>query len=234
VSNTWNDVPDPRDGRDLTCDTCQVKAEERVWRHIAEGHASNPEEPWDEWLTPTGLADRFRGQWQLGSTDEDRQATLAEVSVIVEGEAKECLRVPLAVLYDESPPPEGSKPSKWHEAWSLVLPAGALLVIESRPTGGAMQSCYFKKRVCRQKNPTARWRVLVQLLTLTYAERQADGCWRAREIFSRGDYTVVRIRFCHEASWSLDQNHPDPWELIVDPFHPPPAAPLGLVPRRSC
>jgi hypothetical protein len=237
VSTIWNEVPDPRDGRDLTCDICQVEAEERVWRHISEGHTSSRDdsenERWDEWL-PTGLADRFRRQWQLGSTDDERRDTVAEVSAVVEREAKECLRVPLAVLYDEALPPEGSKPSKWHEAWSLVLPSGALLVIRSQSAGGSLVNCYFKGEVCRELDPMARWRVLARILASTYAERQPDGSWKARELSPRGAVTFVRVRFRDLTSWCLDHNLDAPWELIPDPYPPPAPPPLALVPRRPC
>jgi hypothetical protein len=238
LSNTWNDVPDPRDGRDLTCDTCQEEAEERVCRHIGEKHACDSEadqnKRWDEWLTPSGLADRFRRVWRDICPDEERQTTVAEVSAIVEQEAKECLRVPLAVLYDEYPPPRGGKPSKEQEAWSLVLRSGALLVIQTRPAGGSLESCYFKKEVCREQALVARWRVLARILVSGYAERQADGSWKPKEMGSRGAATFVRVRFRSWTRWCLDGNHEAPWELIPDPYYPPAAPPLALGPRRPC
>jgi hypothetical protein len=116
----------------------------------------------------------------------------------------------------------------------MALPCGALLAVHSTPAGGEVHSCYFKGRVCRERNPCNRWRVLVRLLTLTHAERKADGTWNARAMTNRDNITVVAIRFCTRSSWCLDRNDPTPWERIADPYYPPAGPPRKLGPRRSC
>jgi hypothetical protein len=229
--NTWNDVPDPRDDSAPGATSCTVEVSESVWRKISTKHAADGSQPWGELLGER--MEPFRGLWAVGVTEVERYTTLAGVSAKVEEEAKRCLRVPLAVLYGEFPPP----PTKGapRGAWSLVLPCGALLAVHSNAAGGEVHSCYFKGKVCRERNPRERWRVLASLLTRTYAERGDDGTWKAREMARRDDVTVVGIRFRTRGTWRLDRNHPTPWELIPDPYHPRPVAPARkLSPRRSC
>jgi hypothetical protein len=235
VTTKWNDVPDPRD-EDRPCSgVCQVFAEERAWRHIVEEHLSDRREPWDEWLTPA-LAARFRNAWQRGSTDEGRAATLEEVSVIVEREAKTCLGVPLALLYDsyQPPPPGGRSPAQ--ETWNLVLPAGALLVARSHHEGGELRTCYFKGSACRATDARQRWRALVRELVLCYAERRADGMLvppQPGRLFAEGEDTRSRVRFRTAASWYLDGCHAEPWQVMPNPWPLPPPAPVHrLGPRH--
>jgi hypothetical protein len=110
-----------------------------------------------------------------------------------------------------------------------------LLAVHSTPAGGEVHSCYFKSKVCRERDPRNRWRMLAGLLTLAYAERLADGTWRAREMAGREDTTVLSIRFRVPSSWCLNRNDSTPWERIPDPYHPPPAAaPRKLGRRRHC
>jgi hypothetical protein len=213
-----------------------VLAEERAWRHIVEEHVADGREPWDEWLTPA-LATRFRKAWQAGSTDEDRTTTMREVSVIVEAEAKTCLKVPLALLYDSyQPPPPGGR-SRPQETWNLVLPAGALLVVRSRPEGGAMRTCYFKGSASRATDARQRWRSLVRELLLCYAHRQDDGTLvppEAGTLFGQGEDTRGRIRFRTQATWYLEGHHTEPWRAMPNPWPLPPPPPHAhrLAPRR--
>jgi hypothetical protein len=213
-----------------------VVVEERTWRHIVEEHVADGREPWDEWLTAATAA-RFRAAWQVGSTDEARAATLGEVSVIVEGEAKVCLRVPLAILYDnfQPPPPGGRSPPQ--ETWNLVLPAGALLVVRSRPEGGAVRTCYFKGSARRATDARQRWRGLVRELLLCYAHRREDGTLVPPEpgvLFAEGEETRGRVRFRTPATWYLDGSHAEPWRVMPNPWPlpPPPAPAHRLGPRR--
>lgn len=237
MSNLWSDVPDPRPD-DAPCSrVCQVEVSVNVWRKIATKHATGMKDPaekvlWGEWLDEPRPG-RFCGLWELDVSDADRTATLTRVSGIVENAAKRCLGVPLAVVYGEFPrPPAKGNP---RDAWSLVLPSGALLAVHSTLAGGEVRSCYFKSAVCRARLPTNRWRVLAELLTLTYAERSPAGTWVPKEMAVRDDTTIVGIRFRTAASWRLDRNHSAPWELIPDPYHPPTAAaPRKLRPRQPC
>jgi hypothetical protein len=231
MSSTWTDVPDPRDDSAPCTRNCLVEISDAIWRKIATKHVTDLTQPWGELLGEWAV--RFRGLWEMGVTEETRGAVLTSVSGRVEDEAKRCLRVPLAVLYGEFPPP----PAKGHprDAWSLVLPCGALLAVHTSPSGGEVHSCYFKNTACRERNPHNRWRRLASLLTRTYAEQHTDGTWKARDMSQRDDVIAVRIRFRNPATWCLDQKHPTPWELISDPYHPPPAgAARKLGPRRPC
>jgi hypothetical protein len=238
MTTTWDDVPDPR-GDERTCSgRCRVVAEDRAWRHIVEEHvAAGREPPWDEWLSPD-LARRFRAAWQLGTTDEQRTQTIRDVSVIVEKEAKACLGIPLALLFDnyQSPPPGGH--SRPQETWNLVLPAGALLVVRSRPEGGAVTTCYFKRAACHATDPGQRWRTLVRDLLQTYARRQPDGTFVPGDrggLIRRGDVeTRGGVRFRTPTTWCLDGRQPEPWRTMPNPWPGPrpPEPPRRLGPRR--
>jgi hypothetical protein len=235
---TWKDVPDPRDDTCPCVARCEVTVEERTWRHIAERHVVPGVEPWDEWVSPA-IASRLRKLWSLGTSEEERQSTIVAIASVVEEDAKKCLNVPLGLMYDDYQPPAPGRPSKAQETWGLVLPSGAYLVVRSRPAGGEVRSCYFKGVVCREADPTRRWRRLIQNLLLTYAKVNSDGTVcpldRLETVVSDGNYRA-RIRFRTEATWRLDGKSRRPWDSMTDPWRPtappaPPATPLR--PRRS-
>jgi hypothetical protein len=235
---TWTDVPDPRDDLNPCVARCEVSVEERTWRHIAENHVIPGGEPWDQWLTPP-LAGRYRRLWSRGSTDGDRKATLAEVGLIVEGEMKRCLGVPLGMVYDDYQPPAGGRPSRPQETWGLVLPSGAFLVVRSRPAGGEVRTCYFNGVACRATDPGQRWRSVAENLLLTYARVQPDGTFVPPDppaSFPTNGGMRRRVRFRTATSWSLDGTKRRPWDAIPDPWKAPaPAAPpaVKLRPRRT-
>jgi hypothetical protein len=236
---TWTDVPDPRDDTNPCVARCEVTVEERTWRHIAEGHVVPGGEPWDEWLSPA-LAGRYRRLWSPGNTPGDRENTLAEVGVIVEGEMKRCLAVPLGVVYDDYQPPLASGgPSRPQETWGLVLPSGAFLVVRSRPAGGEVRTCYFKGIACRTSDPAQRWRRVAENVLLTYAKVQPDRTFvppAPLDMFEADGGIRLRVRFRTVASWSLDGTQVRPWDAIPAPWKTPtPVAPpaLTLRPRRS-
>src|SRR5205823_8431963 len=119
-------------------------------------------------------------------------------------EGKQCLDVPLALLFDNYQPPQPGRPSRAQETWNLVLPAGALLVVRSRPEGGSVTSCYFKGEACRATDPRQRWRALVRALLLLYAKVQPDRTLVApdpTEAFSEGKEMRARVRFRTLATW---------------------------------
>jgi hypothetical protein len=237
MTTTWDDVPDPRDDEHTCSGRCRVSAEDHAWRHIVEKHVAAGREPWDEWLSPD-LARRFRVAWQLGTTDEERTQTIRDVSVIVEEEARACLGIPLALLFDHYQQPAPGKPSRPHETWNLVLRAGALLVVRSRPDGGTMTTCYFKRAACRATDPCQRWRTLVRDLLQTYARRQPDGTFVAgdrRDLIRRGEgETHGGVRFRTPTTWCLDGRKPEPWRTMPNPWPVPrpPDTPRRLGPRR--
>jgi hypothetical protein len=235
---TWKDVPDPRDDTCPCVGRCEITVEERTWRHIAERHVMSGVEPWDEWLS-SPVAGRFRKSWSVGFSDQERQNTLVAVAAAVETDVKQCLNVPLGLLYDDYQPPAPSRPSKAQETWGLVLPCGAYLVVRSRPAGGEVRTCYFKGVVCREADPTQRWRRLTQNVLLTYARVNPDGTFCSPD---RLDTVVpdgglrARIRFRTEATWRLDCKSRKPWESMTDPWRPPPPPgppATALRPRRT-
>jgi hypothetical protein len=235
---TWSDIPDPRDDTCPCVARCEVTVEERTWRHIAERHVMSGIEPWDDWLSPA-VAGQLRKSWLLGLSDEQWKHTLVTVAATVETDIKQCLNVPLSLLYDDYQPPALSRPSKAQETWGLVLPCGAYLVVRSRPTGGELRTCYFKGVVCREADPTQRWRRLVQHVLLTYAKLNSNGVFsppdRLHTVVSNGNFRA-RIRFCTESTWTLDGTSRKPWDGMTDPWRPPPppAPPATtLRPRRT-
>jgi hypothetical protein len=217
---------------------CEVTIEERTWRHITEGHVMSGGEPWDEWLSPA-IAGRLRTLWSPGSSDELRRVTLDAAAATVEKDVKQCLNVPLGVLYDDYQPPAAGRPSKPQETWGLVLPSGAYIVVRSRPAGGEVRSCYFKGAVCREADPGQRWRRLAQHVLLTYAKLRPDGTFgppdRHDTVGANGGLRA-RIRFRTDATWMLNGTSGRPWDSMTDPWRrpPPPAPPAAtLRPRRT-
>lgn len=235
---TWTDVPDPRNDVNPCVGRCEVSVEERTWRHIAEGHVMPGKEPWDEWLTPA-LTDRYRRLWSVGYTDQQREATLAEVDAIVEEEMKRSLSFPLGIVYDEYQPPAGSRPSRAQETWGLVLPSGAFLVVRSRPPGGEVRTCYFKRVACQATDPGQRWRRVAENILLTYAKVRPDGTFVPPDLlepFAANGGGRIRVRFRTVASWLLDGTQQRPWDVISAPWMSPtpPAPPVTtLRPRRT-
>jgi hypothetical protein len=199
----------------------------------------DPEEPWEEWLTPR-LAGELRGLWRLGVSDQRRQAVLLEVSNLVEQEAKRSLGVPLVVLYDVAQDVgrgQGYRP--WLKTCDLVLPSGAKLTIREHEKDFTVRSCYFIGQVCRTP-ANVRWRLLVRRLLERYARDNGDGTyspdpfrppWRTEET---GE-VIYNPRFRTEASWRLDGRQVRPWETMPDPWPvvTPPPTPGPLRPRRT-
>ncbi|MDY3562690.1 hypothetical protein R5W23_004168 [Gemmata sp. JC673] len=215
---TWTNVPDPRDDATPCAGPCAVEVEEHRWRHITEEHVANVREPWDEWLTPT-LADGLRAAWAPGSTEEGRRACIARVAEVVERDLRRCLTAPLAVLYDDFQMSAASRPSRGQETWALVLPSGAMLVVRSRPAGGAVVSCYFKGAACRATDPADRWRRTAEYVLMTYAKLNQDGTFSApdRTEFVQGKAGLrIRIRFRTAATWALDAAGRRPWDVLPD------------------
>ncbi len=237
MSTTWKDVPDPRDDASPCTAPCQVVFEVERLRHIVEKHVADPRELWDEWAGPA-LAGRLRAAWQLGSAEEERQLALEQLSPLTEAEAKSCLRVPLAVLYDnyEAPAVAGG-PSRPRETWALILPCGALLIVRSRPDGGAVWSCYFKGAVCRATTAHHRWRALAEELVLCFADARPDGKMvpppEAKFVLA-GAEMRSRVRFRTPATWHLEGREARPWFTMPNPWPAPaPVAPARrLGPRR--
>jgi len=234
----WTDVPDPRDDLAPCVARCEVAVEERTWRHIAENHVVPGTEPWDEWLTPP-VAEQFRRLWSLGSTDEQRRDTLRVIGETIEREMKQCLNVPLGLLYDDYQAPAPNRPSRAQETWGLVMPAGAFLVVRSRSSGGEVRTCYFKGVACRVTDPGQRWRRVAESVLLAYGKLRPDGTFgppgRLDRVEADGGLRT-RIRFRTVSTWSLDGTQRRPWDSISDPWGvPPPPGPPGTVlrPRRS-
>lgn len=81
------------------------------------------DEPWGEWLSPA-VKGRFVKLWSPGSSDAERASTLVAVAAVVEPEVKQCLKVPLSLLYDDYQPPAPGRPSKAQETWGSCCRAG--------------------------------------------------------------------------------------------------------------
>jgi hypothetical protein len=240
VTRTWHDVPDPRDETCPAGRRCEVSLEDHRWSHLHE-HVSNPDEPWDDWLTP-GLAADLRNSMQVGVTEEDRQATRQQVSDQMEQGAKQALGVPLAVLYDVAQPP-GSAPggSRWRLTVDVVLPCGAKLCLrEDRHKVLNVLTCFFITAVRSVPDKDQRWRYLVHQLLERYATDNGNGTFSPpnpsawpRPNPETGE-VIFNPRLRTEASWGANGTLPEPWNNLPDYWAPtPPAAPAAAPPPST-
>jgi hypothetical protein len=240
MTYTWRDVPDPRDETCPGGPKCEVLLEDHRWSHIHD-HASDRNEPWDDWLTPA-LADDLRNSFQPSVTGPQRQATRDQVSGLMERAAKQSTGVPLAVLYDVAQPPQPGKHSPFLLTIDLVLPCGAKLCIrQHKGKRLVVLTCFFISAV-RSAPKDRRWRLLVWQLLKRYARDNRDGTFSPpeRDAWPRrneetGEY-VNDPRFRTDATWGADGKRIDPWDRLPDYWGPPapPSAPAApLAPRRT-
>lgn len=230
----WLDFPDPRDDGSPCVSRCTVRFEQHRWRHIIEKHVCHREEPWDDWLTQD-LANKLRHAWEPACGEHTRREVLGRASDLVEKEARECLGVPLALLYDNYQPATPGNPSSGQETWALVLPAGALLIIRSRPEGGAVCTCYFLKSAARCTNAEQRRLNLVRTLLCRYAELTTDGSWTPRALLQEDRELRIRFRFRTAVTWGLDGGQRQPRDATQDPWRrgaDRPAPRKRLAPRQ--
>jgi hypothetical protein len=239
MDHVWTDIPDPRDPACPGGGLCSVVLEDHRWAHIKE-HVEDRRQPWEDWLA-VELTIRLRDSYHTGMSEADRQIVRQEVSNRMEIAAKECLGVPLAVLYDVAQAPKGAGTrSPWVLTADLVLRSGVKLCIRERERGRYdICSCYFHDCVCGR--PTERrWRWLVRLLIRRYARDNGNGTysapdssWGARANPETGE-TVVSPRFRTNPRWGLDRPIVEPWFAIADPWPPPPppSPPVSRLGRR--
>jgi hypothetical protein len=229
----WLDFPDPRDAT-----SCEVVVEMDRWTKLADKHLNNPEESkcWADWL-PVPLLGTLRRMSTGGPTDEQRADARRRGSEVFERGAKECLNVPLAVLYTAYKVRPGEFRAAPRETAALVLRSGARLVLRLFPDGWSLRTCFFHKEVCDAPRHE-RWRYLMRLVLDRFAVARGDGTYArldpARSPWPTTEGEMVHLpRFCTEARWGLDPPQRDWWARMPDPWPlPPPAPPPASLPRK--
>src|SRR5438067_1611148 len=101
------------------------------------------------------------------------------VSDRMEQDAKRCLGVPLAVLYDvaQDVSTKGRQSSRWVLTVDLVLPCGAKLCVRERDRMTyRVRTCFFHTCVWRAV-AGRRWRMLVRHLIERYATDNGNDTW---------------------------------------------------------
>jgi len=228
VTHTWTDVPDPRDEACPGGALCEITLLEDRWSHI-HPHVCNPDEPWDDWLTPA-LARDFRDSTQPHVTGTQQQVTRKQVSDRMEQAARESTDLPFAVLYDVAQPVGGARrSSSWMLTIDLVLSCGAKLCLRDYEDKGLnVLTCSFPTGA-RSAAPGRRWKVLARQLTLRYARDNGDGTFSPPErsawpIGNEKRELIDNPRFRTDSTWGLDGKKVDPWDHLPH-FSPPPMAP---------
>src|SRR2546423_1725849 len=174
MTNPWNEVPDPRsehcpnDGA-----TCAVAFPDHRWSHIQK-HVEDRGQPWEDWLSAE-LVGKLRASYGPGMTETDRGSVRQDVATAMEASAKECLQVPLAVVYDVAREPEvPGAGSRWALTADLVLRSGVKLCMRER-TRGQYEFCsgYFHRCVLGRPEER-RWRWLARHLIQRYAKNNGN------------------------------------------------------------
>lgn len=232
MTHTWEDLPDPRPENCPGGTRCQVDLPEHRWSHIRP-HVDRPDEPWDDWLVDW-LAGELRATYLPGMSLEQQQEVRQRVSDRMNEAVRECLGVPLAVVYDVL------QPGQFASALTvdLVLRCGAKLCIRERERGHyAVSTCYFHRCV-QGRPPERRWRWLMRHLILRYARHNGndtysppDASWGVQSHDETSE-TMANPRFRTNTRWGLDRPIADPWFGITDPWPPPPPPPPPRVSLR--
>jgi len=200
----WSDLPDPRDPHAPHGACCTVVAPARALEHIREKHVCDRREPWKEWLS-ADLLQRLRHMDGAGADALQASAALEGFARYLGEAAGECLRRPLALLYEVTERVhQGVKPAM---VWLLVLRSGALLVIRVYRDKPYVATCFYPYVACIAAKPQQRWRKVVASLVARFADLRA----RRPHPPQASDTKVIapgrkaaQIRFVTPTSWGFD------------------------------
>lgn len=161
-------VPDPRDPKAPKGGKCDVVFGEGIIRHIAPDHWSGTGEEaqaWRDWLGD----DLVNAGIQMSQRVVGHPESASVVTGVADamGDAVQAaFSRPLVLIKRNQTGMKSKKSGKGglDDAWLVVLPNGALVVVRRVKSTFRVVTAYFKKCALVETRPVHRWRSLVRFL----------------------------------------------------------------------
>ncbi|MCC6240010.1 MAG: hypothetical protein IT448_06910 [Phycisphaerales bacterium] len=147
--------------------------------HISEKHICSAGEPWNDWIPAELLkriqthAVRTQGGWTVKLSPE----VATELSGILSHGVRAAIGLPRVLIYDS----KKITSCKTSVCWLLVLPMGAIAVIEFGGGCGILKTCYFPAGAGWRKCASERLKLAKRRLIARYGRFQAGSTGESKQ-----------------------------------------------------
>lgn len=194
----WEGLPNLLRDSDSEGEQLVVGVDQQGWEHIISKHIANRREPWNDLFGE--MRKELVQSWKRGEPCEKQ----AEALALLGEQIRHSLERPLVLLYKRKYPGR-----KRCQAWTLVLPCGAVVYLQERGSILRVQTCYFPSNVVKERRER-RWRQVAGMLVYRYGVVSEKGILpptkEYHKIISRGtenENVHSDVQFVTLQSWGF-------------------------------